>query len=158
MLQIFFTLLPLVIFLVVLSLGVIVPLLFVIVVLRQVFKDYKATTPYQPGSPLIPELAGTTATRKVDLAVCPTCEATILAEASVCPHCGTPRPICMVCQHPLRFTDSSLQCPYCQGLAHRVHFLEYLKVKGTCPNCHADLDEHELIPTMNPSSIESSEE
>jgi len=87
--------------------------------------------------------------RTIQLAMCPDCEATILAEATVCPHCGSLRPICMVCHHPIEFADSVLICPHCQGQAHRVHFLEYLKVKGSCPNCQADLDEFELIPKMS---------
>jgi Zn finger protein HypA/HybF involved in hydrogenase expression len=85
----------------------------------------------------------------IQLAMCPECEATILAEATICPHCGSPRPICMVCHHPIEFADAVLICPHCQGQAHRIHILEYLKVKGSCPNCQADLDEFELIPKMN---------
>jgi hypothetical protein len=83
---------------------------------------------------------------EIQLAICPVCEATILAEALVCPHCGHSRPICMVCHLPLQFDDDVLLCPHCKGQAHRIHILEYLKVKGKCPNCQADLDEHELIP------------
>jgi phage FluMu protein Com/ribosomal protein L32 len=82
---------------------------------------------------------------EIQLAMCPKCEATILAEATVCPHCGSPQPICIVCHRSIVPLDSILSCPHCQGQAHRIHFLEYLKVKGTCPRCNTDLDPNELI-------------
>lgn len=87
--------------------------------------------------------------------MCPECEATILAEATICPHCGSPRPICMVCHLPIEFADTVLVCPYCQGQAHRIHILEYVKVKGSCPNCQADLDEFKLIPKMSLESADA---
>ncbi len=92
---------------------------------------------------------------QIQLAMCPECEATILAEAKVCPHCGNPRPICMVCQLPIQYGDSVLICPHCKGQAHRVHLLEYLKVKGSCPNCQTDLDQHELVAKANLNSSEA---
>ncbi len=82
---------------------------------------------------------------EIQLAMCPECEATILAETTVCPHCGTPQPVCIVCQNSIVPLDSTLSCPQCRGQAHRIHFLEYLKVKGKCPQCKTDLDPHELI-------------
>ncbi|MFW9984122.1 MAG: zinc-ribbon domain-containing protein [Candidatus Odinarchaeota archaeon] len=91
----------------------------------------------------------TSINQTIKLAMCPHCEATILAEATICPHCGSPRPTCMVCLLPIEFADAVLICPHCKGQAHRVHILEYLKVKGICPNCQADLDEFELIPKMS---------
>jgi hypothetical protein len=99
--------------------------------------------------PTRPRARTTSIDRTIQLAMCPHCEATILAEATVCPHCGSPRPTCMVCLLPIEFADAVLVCPHCKGQAHRVHILEYLKVKGSCPNCQADLDEFELIPKMS---------
>ena len=81
----------------------------------------------------------------VQLTMCTECEATIHADEAVCPHCGTPQPICSVCQHSIKHGESILICPRCNSQAHRVHILEYLKVKGTCPNCEEDLDEYELL-------------
>lgn len=93
-------------------------------------------------------------TQTIQLTMCPKCEATILAETVVCPHCDAPRPVCMVCHHPIEFVDSVLLCPHCKGQAHRIHFLEFLKVKGTCPHCQSDLDEHELILKRRPDSTD----
>lgn len=81
----------------------------------------------------------------VQLTMCSECEATIHADVTVCPHCGTPLPICSVCQHSIEFGEPILICPHCNSQAHRAHILEYLKVKGVCPNCQADLDEYELL-------------
>jgi hypothetical protein len=58
---------------------------------------------------------------------------------------------CIVCHHTLHQADSILECPHCQGKAHRVHFLEWLKVKGRCPACQAILDVRDLI-TYPPNS------
>lgn len=85
------------------------------------------------------------ASQVVQLTMCSECEATIHADETVCPHCGTPLPICSVCHHSIEFGESILICPHCNSQAHRAHILEYLKVKGVCPNCQADLDEYELL-------------
>jgi hypothetical protein len=93
---------------------------------------------------------GASTTQTIQLMMCPECEATIHAEETVCPHCGSSRPICSVCHHTIEYGESVLSCPHCKAKAHRVHILEYLKVKGTCPNCQADLDEYELFkPDVN---------
>ncbi len=82
---------------------------------------------------------------EIQLAMCSECEATILAETTVCPHCNSPQPVCIVCNNSIVPIDATLSCPQCRGRAHRIHFLEYLKVKGVCPRCKTDLDPHELI-------------
>jgi Zn finger protein HypA/HybF involved in hydrogenase expression len=82
--------------------------------------------------------------KTIQLVRCPECEATIQANEVVCPHCGSSRPVCMVCHHTIEYGEPILFCPHCNAKAHRVHLLEYLKVKGTCSNCQADLDEFEL--------------
>lgn len=43
---------------------------------------------------------------------------------------------CMVCHSPVLKKDDVITCPHCGGVAHRVHMLEWLHVKGTCPACH----------------------
>lgn len=82
---------------------------------------------------------------EVQLAMCTECEATILADAKGCPHCGRPRPVCIVCSSMITHVDSVLSCPHCNGRAHRIHFLEYIKVKGACPYCRVDLDSQDLV-------------
>jgi DNA-directed RNA polymerase subunit RPC12/RpoP len=32
-----------------------------------------------------------------------------------------------------------IQCPACNVRAHKDHFLEYLKIHGTCPKCNKRL-------------------
>ncbi len=91
----------------------------------------------------------------IQLTMCPECEATILAETTICPHCNAPQPVCIVCQASIVPLDSTLSCPHCRGRAHRIHFLEFIKVKGVCPSCNADLDPHDLIDDAQeePSAI-----
>jgi len=91
---------------------------------------------------------------EIQLVMCPNCEATILAHTSVCPHCNNPRPVCMVCKFYFPQNAPALACPHCGGIAHRVHFLEHLKVKGACPNCHQDLDPQDLVEQRVGSSTQ----
>ena len=42
---------------------------------------------------------------------------------------------CPVCKGVIAPSDSKIQCPACKIEAHRDHFLEYLKIHGTCPSC-----------------------
>ncbi|MDO8057039.1 MAG: hypothetical protein Q6361_09285 [Candidatus Hermodarchaeota archaeon] len=121
---------------------------------REVCKQSQEQNKSQPQ----PHQYSTSSTRgiapEIQLVMCPNCEATILAQASVCPHCNQPRPICMICKFYFPHNAPALACPHCGGIAHRVHFLEHLKVKGTCPNCHRDLDPHELVEHRVGSSTE----
>jgi len=43
--------------------------------------------------------------------------------------------ICPVCKGVIKPTDTKIRCPACHVEAHKDHFLEYLKIHGTCPNC-----------------------
>jgi hypothetical protein len=48
---------------------------------------------------------------------------------------------CMVCNQAVYSVDKTLTCPYCAGIAHKAHILEWLHVKDYCPMCHRHLDE-----------------
>jgi predicted RNA-binding Zn-ribbon protein involved in translation (DUF1610 family) len=91
-------------------------------------------------------------------------------EATYCWHCGAAQPpkegeaspladnsqkegqassrrqvrSCLVCG--LRFDDGDLLawCPFCGAAAHRIHLLEFLHVKNSCPACGHHLDEQNL--------------
>jgi len=43
--------------------------------------------------------------------------------------------ICPVCKGVIKPTETKIKCPACATEAHRDHFLEYLKIHGTCPSC-----------------------
>ncbi|MBS7249269.1 MAG: zinc ribbon domain-containing protein [Candidatus Freyarchaeota archaeon] len=75
---------------------------------------------------------------------CPGCGETLPKDANFCPHCGFQLEKCMVCNLPLG-GDKIIRCPYCSGLAHRDHLLEYIKVKGKCPICGKKLKKDELV-------------
>ena len=136
-------------------LGFLVILLLVCVLCaRDVCKTQKKSSPPTrqekiPTSRRIFRPPSSTPITDIQLTMCTHCEATILAGATVCPHCGNLRPICTVCHHMITNSDAILSCPNCKGMAHRIHILEYLKVKGACPNCGIKLDERDLIKYMN---------
>jgi Zn finger protein HypA/HybF involved in hydrogenase expression len=120
-------------------------LILMVVCVREVCKQVRGQTKTQ-SSPRQYSMSSTRGIApEIQLAMCTNCEATILAHASVCPHCHQPRPVCMVCKFYFPQNAPALACPHCGGIAHRVHFLEHLKVKGTCPNCRQSLDSHDLV-------------
>ncbi|HUU79789.1 MAG TPA: hypothetical protein VMX55_15735 [candidate division Zixibacteria bacterium] len=46
---------------------------------------------------------------------------------------------CIVCKLPIKKGGRFVTCPNCKKPAHYSHFIEYLKVQGSCPNCFAKL-------------------
>ena len=46
---------------------------------------------------------------------------------------------CSVCELSIYLSDDTLMCPVCDESAHRDHLLEWIKVKGNCPNCGTNL-------------------
>lgn len=51
---------------------------------------------------------------------------------------------CMICNLTLKGNEVVLRCPHCGSGAHRVHFLEWLHVKGVCPVCGSHIDGEKL--------------
>jgi len=53
---------------------------------------------------------------------------------------------CIVCNLYIKREDinKSRKCPHCNGIGHRNHILEWLRMKGTCPHCRAKLRSNEL--------------
>ena len=54
-------------------------------------------------------------------------------------HLGEKIGICIVCQLPMYELEELIKCPTCFTLAHKSDFLEWIKIKGTCPSCGASL-------------------
>lgn len=46
---------------------------------------------------------------------------------------------CIVCRRQIRQGEKYISCPYCKKSAHYSHLIEWVKVQGSCPNCHARL-------------------
>jgi Zn finger protein HypA/HybF involved in hydrogenase expression len=57
--------------------------------------------------------------------------------------------LCCVCKLPMTPHKAEAWCPHCFARAHRSHLLEWVKIKGFCPNCSADLKLLDFI-TANP--------
>jgi predicted RNA-binding Zn-ribbon protein involved in translation (DUF1610 family) len=76
---------------------------------------------------------------KTKLGDCPACGKALHWELDSCPFCGSKLEKCIVCNLIIGENDEITKCPYCSGLAHRDHMLEYIKVKGQCPSCGKEL-------------------
>ena len=46
---------------------------------------------------------------------------------------------CPICKSTISAKDVIIECPACNVRAHKDHFLEYLKIHGTCPKCNKRL-------------------
>jgi predicted RNA-binding Zn-ribbon protein involved in translation (DUF1610 family) len=53
-------------------------------------------------------------------------------------------PRCIVCSYPIKPGEAALACPHCGARAHRSHFLEWIKIKRTCPKCQQPLEPSDL--------------
>jgi predicted nucleic acid-binding Zn ribbon protein len=51
---------------------------------------------------------------------------------------------CMVCGLAIRKSEPVAYCIYCGNVAHRLHLLEWVHVKGICPMCEEHLTEKDI--------------
>ena len=78
---------------------------------------------------------------------------------SVCPQCGKEVFRCPVCSKPLNINEPALlSCPHCNALGHEAHLKEWVKIRGTCPNCKVRLTMELLEPVSSGSSDTSAED
>jgi hypothetical protein len=108
----------------------------------------------------------------VRIVQCKNCGASLKPSDNNCWNCGAPAKtsltassvpgartrmrirsgICIVCKRGLEKADEILFCPYCGGLAHKDHMLEWLHVKDYCPTCGRHLDEAQVRKQTDPES------
>jgi predicted DNA-binding transcriptional regulator len=73
---------------------------------------------------------------------------------SICPQCGIDTSRCVVCSKPLTMNDSDLMsCPFCKSIGHPAHLKEWVKTRGSCPNCSNRLTMEMLDPIVVNNSI-----
>jgi hypothetical protein len=60
------------------------------------------------------------------------------------------RPIgtCLVCDLELHSSDVLAWCPHCSNAFHKVHVLEWIKIRKCCPACQERLDKKELAERL----------
>lgn len=63
-----------------------------------------------------------------------------------CPSCFTQSPQCSVCRSRMNSSEDIVACHHCKNTAHRIHILEWLKIKGFCPICRNSLRADDLEP------------
>jgi ABC-type multidrug transport system fused ATPase/permease subunit len=51
---------------------------------------------------------------------------------------------CTVCNLPIYAKEEVIECPICHDLIHKSHFLEWLKIKGSCPSCKSHLRDSQI--------------
>lgn len=87
----------------------------------------------------------TPSTSMTKLMDCPGCGRALYREVTFCPFCGSKMEKCTVCKLIIEKDQEIVRCPYCNGLAHKDHILEYVKVKGRCPSCRNALRKEILL-------------
>ncbi len=69
---------------------------------------------------------------------CPTCNTNLTSETlKKCSNCGSNIPHCIVCRLPIGKEEEIRSCPHCEAIGHHEHFVEWLHVRATCPQCHS---------------------
>ncbi len=76
---------------------------------------------------------------------CPFCGFYIQGHKNFCPHCNRPFNTCTICKSPIFHLDEQIQCPFCSVFFHRRAFLEWMKIRGTCPNCNSKMNQHLIL-------------
>lgn len=79
------------------------------------------------------------------MVLCPNCGSSISRDINFCPKCGSELEKCIICNLVIGKNQKIAKCPSCGGLAHRTHFLEYLRIKTQCPTCGKWVKKEELV-------------
>ncbi len=58
--------------------------------------------------------------------------------------------VCSVCKLSIDAHEEEIWCPNCHAPAHRTHLLEWIKIKGFCPNCSTKLRLSDFV-SFNPT-------
>lgn len=71
--------------------------------------------------------------------ICPSCNHNNPYYRMTCKICSNEFPICNICKERISGTKL-VNCPFCNTSYHKNEFLEWLKIKASCPNCKKQLD------------------
>ncbi len=71
---------------------------------------------------------------------CPNCFELIQKDAKFCVNCGLKISICAICQNYIKSEEATAICPFCGTKLHKTEFLEWIKVKASCPVCENEID------------------
>ncbi|MFB0559813.1 MAG: DUF2341 domain-containing protein [Candidatus Lokiarchaeia archaeon] len=71
---------------------------------------------------------------------CVYCGCELSENANFCPLCGMAVAFCSVCNLDIFPGDPIVRCPHCDVLNHKDHLLEWIKIRGYCPNCREKLN------------------
>ncbi|MFB0563847.1 MAG: RING finger domain-containing protein, partial [Candidatus Lokiarchaeia archaeon] len=99
----------------------------------------------EEAAPTITAPARQWSTTTVEGSRCQFCGADIPENANFCIFCGGARARCSICNNELGSGDVVVSCPHCGAQGHRDHFLEWIKIRGTCPNCKEGLNRLDIV-------------
>ena len=71
---------------------------------------------------------------------CSFCGKKIEKNAKFCTYCGLDLCFCEICKDYIRDDEAVSTCPFCHKDFHESEFLEWLKVKASCPVCKKEID------------------
>ncbi|MFB0559831.1 MAG: right-handed parallel beta-helix repeat-containing protein [Candidatus Lokiarchaeia archaeon] len=110
---------------------------------REMVLEVRRATPtsWKPKREMVP-VRQTPITRRPQ---CVYCGCELSENAKFCPLCGKAIAICSVCNRDILSGEVFVECPYCHVPSHRDHLLEWIKVKGYCPNCKERLSRLDIV-------------
>ena len=76
--------------------------------------------------------------------LCPKCEYEISKTSVFCENCGQKIESCSICKLALEIGEIGT-CPKCKTSFHLHHFLEVIKVYGSCPICKSEVREQDIM-------------
>ncbi|NHK31147.1 MAG: hypothetical protein FK730_07330 [Asgard group archaeon] len=77
---------------------------------------------------------------------CYFCGEPLERDSKNCPSCKKEIPYCIVCKLPISFGDDLGKCSLCEGIAHYIHFHEWIKIMSKCPKCQQKIPIEGIVP------------
>ena len=85
--------------------------------------------------------------------ICPNCHESNSNYANLCKNCHFIFPICSLCKRKIP-EEENFYCPSCNHCFHRREFLEWYKIKATCPICETKVKLSDFISNLKKPFIE----
>ena len=81
-----------------------------------------------------------------DSIFCPNCQLRLPQHTTHCMNCDATFNQCEICKFPIVGLDEQIECPNCLSFFHKREFLEWIKIRGHCPNCNFKMNQYIISP------------
>ena len=81
-----------------------------------------------------------------DSIFCPHCQLRLPQHTTHCLNCDATFNQCKICKFPIVGLDEQIECPNCLSFFHKREFLEWIKIRGHCPNCNFKMNQYIINP------------